>query len=325
MLSFFKQALWALLFMSIPLDARSGEDPGAIISEQALRPFMVGRTPQGLVGQNQRTVAAQAKGASERAAAIDGMVDAVITPTFNGSDGNQSFFRFYNLASSWASSASPSVIFPISVLGSPSGRTYGTAEITVAPSASPQYSLADVLARAGASALSAGDTAYSIYIAPTDINAKSAGFEHVIYNSGNGFFEDASMCKAYEWSQSATQKALVNVHSSILSEYPSQVFIHNYQNAAATYQVHITDARNGALIGQINLNTAANASYMVPESFFEQEMKWTPGANQQHLNFFFQDAASSSAPVSAIVGQFIFNQRLAAYINMSASCKVSRG
>jgi len=250
----------------------------------------------------------------ERAAALNGSLYAVIAPTFNGAGGTTSFIRLFN-------GAAGTTTFSVSVLGSPSGTMYGTASIPVARNAAPQYSLNDILAAAGAGGLANGDTSYALYIQNPE---PTAGFQHVTFNAANAFFENNSICRALLNEAVATVAntvVLTNVHSTVLANYPSTISLHNFWNAPVMYRLTMIAARTGTVLGQMDLNTAANASYDIPVAAFEAQIGFTPASNQEHLNIFITDP--TGAPPADLAGQAIVNNALAAQINMSTTCAVN--
>ncbi len=233
---------------------------------------------------------------------------AVVAPIFTGADGNMSFLRLSN-------DGAEASTFIVTVVGSPSGKVYGAANISVPGASRPQFSVTDILSRANAAALAGGDTAYTFYLQDAD----PVGFQHVIYNGTSGFFENASVCQ-YDMA-AANLPILRNVHTSRIAAYPAQISLHNFYNSSVTYQVQVLDSATGAVIGTVPYQTAANSTYLIPESYFEQQLGWVPSASQQHVTLIFTASGIDHAP--AVVSDFISNQKLGAYINMSLMCSVN--
>jgi hypothetical protein len=250
-----------------------------------------------------------AQGLERQAAPFAASGLAVIGPTFNGSDGNTSYIRFPNVGTAAST-------YTVTVVGSPSGRTYGSTTYTVPAGASPQYSLSQITAQAGAAALSGGDDSYALYLQDSD---QYAGYQHVIYNGGNGFFENVSTCATLL--TPAAGGVLTNVHTSNLTAYPSQIRIHNYGTQSATYRVTVSDAVTGAAIGTADVSVAANASATYQESYFEQQLHWTPTSSQLHANFSIAPVGTSA--FTAVLGSTIFNQQFSAYVSMSEICAIN--
>lgn len=243
------------------------------------------------------------------AAGFDGSGYVQIAPTFNGSDGNQSYVRLSN-------DGTAATTFTVKVVGSPSGNVYGTGTIQVAPAAAPQYALSQLVSTAQAGPLANGDTSYSVYLQNT---AATAFYQHVIYNGANGFFENMSTCKyASSGNYTGLNSRLDNVHTSQLSGYPATIAVHNYASTSVTYNAGIYDAATGALIGTVPVAVAANATNAQPFSWYEQQLHWTPGSGQLHVNIVFQ--ASGSASYAAEVSDYIYNSALSAYVNMTQRC-----
>jgi hypothetical protein len=286
-----------------------------------LAPYLVGVAPAGLEGPTPPATPAEkpAKAMAEKASAVNGTLYAVIAPTYyNPADANatQSFIRLFNGA------AGPSN-FSIRVVGSPTAREYGTANIQVPRTGSPQYSMAQILQNANAGALTGGDTTYSLYIQNPDT---MSGFQHVIFNNATRFFENVSVCNSLLNQTLATNTSsavLTNVHTSRMTGYPSQIELHNYWNAAVTYRLTMIDSVAGAALNNPSINVVAqpNATYRIPMTDIEAQLNWTPGANQFHVNLVVTD--TSGGPPYNMLGQSIVNQTLGANISMSTTCAVN--
>lgn len=244
-----------------------------------------------------------------RSPGLDGAGYAEIAPTFNGSDGNLSYVRLGN-------SGTAAATFRIVVVGSPSGIQYGEGTFQVPANSSPQYSLAQILSAANAGSLTYGDTNYSLYVQGAGGNLS---LQHVIYNDANGFFENVSVCKFVAGvNYSGLNSRLANIHTSLIPGYPAQIYIHNYSRSDATYNAAIYESVTGALMGTLLVTLRANSTYYVPFSWIEQQIGWAPSGNQYHANMAF--VAVGSGSYAAEVGQYIFNQQLGAYVNMTSRC-----
>ena len=260
-------------------------------------------------------IAPAASAGVERPAALKGSTYTVIAPTYTGGDGNISFLRLYN-------GNDGNTTFTLTIVGTPSARVYGTATYSVPSQASPQYAMSEILTRANAGALTGGDTGYAIYMRAPAVTAVN-GFQHVIYNNTNGFFENVSACTySSDVNYADFNQMLINVHTTALASFPTQVTIHNYQNASVEYDVTVIDARNGDTIGNVPITLAANASYTVPFSWFETQLEFKPTSSQAHVNLKFYAIEDQGGP-SAVVSQAIYNQRLAAYVGMTLFCSVN--
>src|SRR3954470_21276941 len=95
--------------------------------------------------------------AAEGPQALNGTLYTAIAPTHYNDNSNLSFVRFANLDA-------VAQDFIVTVLGSPSGQTYGTTTIHVPAHASPQYAITQIVPMTGAGALVGVDTSYSLYI-----------------------------------------------------------------------------------------------------------------------------------------------------------------
>jgi len=246
---------------------------------------------------------------------------ALAAPIYTGQNNNDTYIRFFN------TSATQNNNFGAVVYGSPSGRQYGQGyaySFFVRPLASVQYSIQDIFQNArltvganGAPTLMYGDTSWYLIISTS---FPTGAFQNVIYNGSTGFYENASLCLNYLPNISTSRGFLMNVHTSALPAYPAQIYFYNLQNSSALYQVTVVDAATGNTMGAVNITVAANALYSVPETFFEQSVGWTPTSTQYHTNLIFQNLTQST--FNAKVEQFIFNQQLSAYINMTTACTI---
>ncbi|MSO73127.1 MAG: hypothetical protein EXQ84_05900 [Rhodospirillaceae bacterium] len=261
-----------------------------------------------------RTSAAPAAAGFETASAINGTNNyAVIAPTYTGT--TSSFIRLFNGGSTAAS-------FSVTVVGATTGTNYGTGVIVVPTRSSPQFTMTEIRSKANVSA-SATDTTFSLYIQSAE---PTAGYQHVTFNGNNFFFENSSVC-AHLLNEAiapvVASVALINVHTSSLAgnQFPSQIDIHNYFNAAINYKFTIADAANGTVVGQTNVATAPNTSYSMPFSFFENAINWHPTSAQPHANIIVTDP-SGAAP-AVVLGLSITNNQLTAKINMTTACSVN--
>lgn len=240
------------------------------------------------------------------AQAIDGSLYGVIGPTFSGT--LNSYIRLFN-------GGGAASTFNITLVGSPSGRTYGTAAISIPKNASPQYSLASIVSLANAAALNGGDKSYSMYIKNSEI---ASGFQHVTYDSFTGFFENVNACR-YTFNN---PNVLINVHSSLFAaNYPSVVELHNYYSAATTYSLTVVDGVTGATLGSMNQNVGANATVELSILTIEQAIGFAPTANQQHLNIFVTNPSGGEA--KQIASHLVNNVPLHAALNLTTICAIN--
>lgn len=247
--------------------------------------------------------------AQERPTAIAGTGNyTVIAGLFGSSAGNKSYVRFPN------GNSFPSTTF-ITIVGTPTGRNYGTVTVNSPGLSSPQYAVDEILALANVSVPASGDSSFSFYL--TNPNYLT-GFQHVIYNSINKFFENVSVCTYYSTlDYTPLNSAVVNVHTSRLSSYPSIVLLHNKNAYQTTYVLQMTDARTGASLGYRSISTAANATYGLPTSYLEGLFSFSPSPTQLHVNLLVGGAES------AVFGHYVINEEFNAYLNMTQICSIN--
>jgi len=268
------------------------DEPAIMIPEK----YIKGRGPAGMgapieTPETVATLSEQKKKAlaePERPQAVLGSLYTVIGPVFRGDPGsgnNTSYIRFGH------AQATASTLL-ITVVGSPSGRVYGTTNLTLPPLAIPQYSYSDILDAANADDLNGGDDNLFFYVRKTT-PSHAWGFQHVIFNNDNLFFENVGVCtwdSSYEYS--AINRVLPHIHTSLVGGYPSQVFIHNYYNANLTFQMVLTNVNTGEVVGNKSFILGPNATVFAPMSYFEEQFGINVAALQVYqVNAYF-------APVS---------------------------
>jgi hypothetical protein len=250
----------------------------------------------------------------ERAGVSDPAGYTVIAPIFLGGNQNYSYIRFPNGGTETAT-------FNVTLVGSPTARNYGTLSLSVPRFSSPQYGVLDFFKTLGLTSFGPGDTGVSLYIQSPQ-GGNHVGFQHVVWNSTTGFFENASVCAfkpAVDYS--GLSQALFNVHTSIVRGYPGTVFLHNYSPTETAYRANVYDASNGAYLGGFSMSAPANATVSMDMSAVEKAIAFTPGPNQYHVNIQFLPPPGGAW--NAIASVAINDQQIQAYTNMSMVCSVN--
>lgn len=268
-------------------------------------PFQTARAPFAMTAAPDR----------ERPQAVNGALYAVVAPLYIGTGGFYSYLRLFNGGASTAT-------FSVTVVGSPTGTSYGTATFQVPPRASIQYSMSQVLVGANAT-IRAPDTNFSFYLQSTE---PLAGYQHVTHSPDATFFQNASVCK---WTIQdavnavAPSAILTHIHTSQLASqgYPSAIELHNLASTAVTYRMTIIESSSGNVVGEINFPTRANASYTIPWSDIEGQINWNPTSSQIYANMVVSDV-SGAAP-AVLLGQTVINDRLQATLNVTTMCAIN--
>ena len=254
----------------------------------------------------------------ERSQELDGRRYAVIAPLYV----TPPFLSYIRLINAGDTAAA----FSISVVGSGTAASYGTATYLVPTAATLQLSMSSILVDANAASRQAADSQFSFYIQSP---APLAGYQHVTLNEAAGYFGNASVCK-YKLQEVqrelASQVMLPSVHTSRLAAagYPAQIELHNFANAPITYRFYVRDETTGILLNPagIDFPTRANASYVIPWSQIEQQIGLVPTESQLRVNLVVVDAAG--APPHILLGQTIVNATLSTAINMTGACAVNK-
>jgi hypothetical protein len=260
-------------------------------------------------------------------ASLDGAFYAQVFPTFPITSANVTFIRLGNTNNAAS-------VFHITAVGAPSGELYGTGDITVPAHATPQYDIGGFLNILSALPLDNGDTSYSFYLNNDDANTY---FQTVIYNGGNGFFEDTTICAPGGSMQG--DKNVANIHTSKLAgnQYPSTVYVHNLLYVDAEYKVTVRDSGTGAILGTVpSVQVKANGTSAIPFSFFEQRV--TIPNNVVHATLEFKPTTAFAAildptgtppnpdpdDIGAIFGNTVFSAPFTAFLNLSNKCRINR-
>lgn len=285
--------------------AAAGAEPAALLlSEQ----FEVGGPPAPREKSHER----------ERSQAVNGALYAVIAPLYVAPP----FLSYIRLVNAGDTTAA----FTITVVGSGSATAYGTATYLVPTAATMQLSMAQILTAAGAVARNDVDGQFSFYIQSA---APLAGYQHVTLNEAARYFDNASVCRytLQEAQREATSQVMLpSIHTSRLAAagYPAQIELHNFANAPITYRFYVRDEATGALLnpGGMDFPTRPNASYVIPWSYIENRIGFSPSESQIRANLVVVDPAG--APPQILLSQTILNTAASASVNMTSTCAVNK-
>ena len=244
---------------------------------------------------------------SERASAFSGYGYTVIARVFLGDGGNLSYLRFLNLSGSTSSVTA-------TIVGSPSGRNYGSVNVGIPNHASRQIPITQFMSDVGISGLTSPDDRLGVYLRS---DGSPVAVQHVLYSEGSGFFENMSTCQ--NSSVSDSNAALMNVHTTSISEYESFVTIYNYTSAAASHEIQVYEAASGAFKGQVTVSVDANSTFEQRFGWFERQLDWTPSSTEYHANLL---AFPQSGSRGALVFHTVFNNRLGAFLNLTNFCTI---
>ncbi len=262
-------------------------------------------------------------------AALNGTLYAVVAPLYDGSAGSTSFLRLYGGAASATST------FSIRIVNATTGANMGNlVTIAVPKNASPQFSFDTLLSMAGAAKTT--DHNYSLYIQNSEA---TSGYQHVTFNGTSGLFENNSNCaNTLNQAVKAAYPSLVltNLHTSqVNANYPMQIDIHNYWNAAVTYGVYVYDAGtadsatgairagSGAQVGSKLYTIPANSTLSMSSTKLQQDIGWTPNSTQLHANIIVTEVANQ-APAEVLNAVVVNNSTaLSGTTNMSFACSVN--
>lgn len=242
-----------------------------------------------------------------RFAAAETRVGAVFS-TRAGSDGSQSFLRFYN-----AGTVTGRVT--VVVRDFFDGTTLGQWISPEIPAgAEQQFDIAQV--ETGFPAPS-GPRPYYYTL---EMQASFPGyFQHVLWRSRDGTLTNLSTCSADITTVGST---LVGVHSSLLNNvngfgYPSTVVVNNTGTQDAAVQLGIFDARNGTRLGSYTTATikAGGAQAIMVSSM--ETAATSPGPGMYHY------VIKAETPFTGFFEHLVDNQSTAVTTDMTNACAMN--
>ena len=241
----------------------------------------------------------------EKPQSVSGFGSTVIGRLFLGDGGNTSYLRFFNQSGNTATISA-------TMVGSPSGRDYGTTQISIANHASRQIPITDLMTAVGLTAPVSPDDRLSVYLRS---DAAPVTLQHVLYSQSTGFFENMSTCQ--NSSVSDSNAALMNVHTTSILDYTSYVTIYNYATTAAVYDVQVYEAASGSFKGVVTVTVDPNATFEQPFSWFQDQVQWTPGPTDFHANI---AAFPQNGTRGALIFHTVYNNKVGVYLNLTNFC-----
>ncbi len=226
-------------------------------------------------------------------AAIDGSTYSIIPSVLNTivttSGQTDSYIRLFN-------GGITSAQFDLIIVNPATGVTVGSPfSISVPSHASLQFRIGELFGSQYANTTVSNGTGWIVYLKSSEARA---GYQHVYYNDGTKFFENASVCtNLLNQSTLAASNTLVltNLTSSLLvtggNSYPTSVLIHNYAATAATYHIVGVNARTGETIGTKDVTIQANQTFSAP---FYNGANATTLSNSLQTQFGWQPVSSGS-------------------------------
>ena len=182
-----------------------------------------------------------------------------------------SFLRFHNSGTSGG-------LVTVTVL-SPDGTRLGVWSKNFGAGSSPQFYIGTIEAEAVPPIDSGANSGYTLYV-----DSPNAGHvQHVIWNPIAQSLMDMSGCAA---GLSSDTRQLINVHTTVLSGYPSYALVQNTGTVAAAPTFNVRDATNGQDLGTFTTSAAIPplGTALIPVSSAMEFLGYTPQPNQGHIN-----------------------------------------
>ena len=229
-----------------------------------------------------------------------------IAPVFNSeTQGRSSFLRIYNPESTSRTAT-------LRLIDDVSGQVLGGFVTTVPAWTSQQYEVNELESQADSPIIPAGIGQYSVEVSG---EASFKGFaQHVIWNEEGGSLTNISGCGA----DRARTRYVGNVHTQLLTDFPSQLVIHNTGVTGSTAFLGITG-------GQINKFISFWGSPVIPAqgsmtfnvNDILDEVEFVPEAGEFHVNFYLYHNE-----FVGYVQHIVDNTESAVLTNMTENCHI---
>lgn len=216
----------------------------------------------------------------------------------------QSNIRFYN-PGLFAGTVTVDVVDDLT------GQTAGTYTRDIPGGASIQVSMENIEDGASPAITPAGGDTQSYTL---HVTASFSGYiQHVLWNPAGGSLTNISGC---DNGLANTVRDIGNVHTSIITGYPSYMLVYNAGSTEANPTFVVTDARDGSSIGNFNFSSgiAPNTSATVLVSDLVEFFGGTPESDQFHLNLELQNSFTGFAQ------HIVDNEVGGVLTNMTAKC-----
>ena len=229
-----------------------------------------------------------------------------IAPVFNSeTQGRSSFLRIYNPESTSRTAT-------VRLIDDVSGQVLGSFVATVPGWTSQQYEVNELESQADMPIIPAGMGQYSVAVSG---EASFKGFaQHVIWNEEGGSLTNISGCGA----DRARTRYVGNVHTQLLTDFPSQLVVHNTGVTGSTAFLGITG-------GQINKFISFWQSPVIPAqgsmtfnvNDILDEVEFVPEAGEFHVNFYLHHNE-----LVGYVQHIVDNTKSAVLTNMTENCHI---
>ncbi len=216
----------------------------------------------------------------------------------------QSFIRFYNTNSTTGT-------VTVDVVDDLTGDVVGTYTRNIPGRASVQVSMENIENNSSPqiTPLAGNTQSYSLHVSTTFIGY----VQHVLWDSSGASLTNLSGC---DNGLADSVRDIGNVHTSLITGYPSYVQVYNAGSTAATPTFAVRDSRNGSALGNFALSTdvAPNTTAYVYVSDLVEFFGGTPDSGQFHLNL------ELLAGFQGFAQHIVDNEGSGVLTNMTAKC-----
>ena len=199
-----------------------------------------------------------------------------VTPVYSSGNANtRSFVRLYNSSDT----DGEAIVY---LFDSVTGTELGEWRQNIPAHASLQYEIDEL--ETGGEPMVESDDPYALYVLST-----FDGFvQNVVWNAVGGSLTNISTCGR---DIAEDERFLGNVHTSLLSTYPSTIVLKNTGSETQRANIDVYDAAEGALIGSWSTaDLDPGTLSFIEASSVEFDLGFEPDRGQFHLNLEIDDA-----------------------------------
>lgn len=241
-----------------------------------------------------------------------------LTPVFSSK--TTSFLSYLRL---WNASSS-STLAIVTLVNGATGVEMASWTTTIPGKASPQIPISEIEAAAVPAITGAArPDYYTVYVNMPDVtNVADIRYQLVVYNPSNGYFENYAGCHA----SGLATRSVSNVHTSVLTAYPSSLYVFNDRNVSKTLTINVYDAASGKSVGVWNYpnSVPAYGAAVIPAKDIEAAISWSPTSSQAHMNLEFVFKSSFDGSISAAdrekVQHFVQNSASGQLVDVTNFC-----
>ena len=219
--------------------------------------------------------------------------------------GALSFLRIYNPSNSSGSAE-------INVINDFDGQELGRFSRVIPANSSLQFSMAEIESDIGVNPATLSGPFYSL-----QVDSTFNGFAtHVLWNPVGGALTNVSACSN---GLSSSVRYAGNVHTSLIQNFPSSIYVYNAGTSGATPIISVHSSTTGALIGSVSSSSdiIPNTMWITPAQSILDFLNFQPAAGEGHVNF------QLNSGFNGFIAHIVDNETAGVITDMTAKCDIN--